>query len=214
MTLRLAMVLTMLAAMPAWACVPDAPTEAVAGSDASRAPQIQPGVEDVVGRPTTIPGGMGGSVNIPQGGQQQNGPQGATTQDLTFSGASGTAQGTVTNNPNGSITITPDSTADFSAGRFDNGQEGRDIRPGTGNARTTGGVIELNPPVNSDPDDPNNPVATNDGTGRITFGGTGRVRQAGDVEVNGGSSFVPGSPAIRVDPGRDRLDSNVVYGED
>lgn len=215
MTLRhvIVFLMALVVAVPAWACVPDPPTESVNGADASQASRIIPGVEDVVGRPSSIPSGMGGSQNIGTAGNSNSGTTGGNqTSDLTFTGATGTTQGTAVNNPNGSVTITPNGDTDFTAGTFENGREGRQIAPGTGNGRTSGGTIELNPGNGTDPQ--TNPVVNNDGSGRITFEGTGRVRNATTVEVNGGVAFIPGSPTIKVSPGRDRLDSNVVYGED
>lgn len=212
MTLRLAVLSLLLVAVPAWTCVPDPPTESPQGADAAQASRILQGVEDVAGRPTSIPAGMGGAINIGTNGDPNNPSLNGGTSDLSFTGATGSTQGTAVTNPDGSITITPTGNTDFTEGRFDNGREGRDITPGNGNARTTGGTIELLPKNPSDPNDPG-PVATTSGT-RVDFEGNGKVKNAGNVEVNGGTRFTPGSPSIRVDPGRDRLDSNVVYGED
>lgn len=215
MTLRhvVVLLLALVVAVPAWACVPDPPTEAVEGADALKAGRIDVGVEDVVGRPATIPAGMGGGQALDTSGDSGNNTTGGNqTGNLTFDDATGTTQGAVTDKADGGKTITPSGDTDFSQGTFSNGTQGRQIAPGTGNGRTSGGTIELNP---RDPANPNDqgPLVTTDGTGRITFEGTGRVKDATTIEINGGTSFIPGSPAIRVEEGKPRLDSNVVYGE-
>ena len=158
---------------------------------------------------------MGGGINIGTTGEGQNGATGGgPLGDLTFTEGQGSTTGTVADGPNNTKIITPTTSAgapgtvDFTGGKLGFGPEGRLIGGDAGGSgRSVGGTVTL------DSSDPSTAV-TVDGSGNITFSGKGTVTGATTVDVVGGQPIIPGSPTLHVPCGRDRLDSNLVYGED
>jgi hypothetical protein len=207
------LVIGLLLAVPASACVPQASSETPSGADASQASKIQEILTasggTVSGRPTQIPAGMGGTIPLDNGGQAGNGTTaGNGTKDpVSVTGGQGTAPdgSTVAAGPNGTfiVTIPAGKEGKVKGGIFDNGKEARDGAQGT---LAGGGTIT----TTKDPKpNPNGGFDLEEVT-KVTPG-TGP--DAG-FRTSGGSPVPAGATTgVTVGPGKDLLDANYPYGE-
>lgn len=206
------LVLALVLAVPATACVPQASSETPNGADGTQASGIKPvdsasGVE-VAGRPTTIPAGMGGTINIGNNGTSTGGvSSGAGTKDpVTISGvgeAVAPPGSTISTAPGGGkrVTIPAGKEISIPGGTFDNGKEAREGGQGT---LTGGGTI--------DGDD-----ATQEPDGSVKIKNPKKLNpdpNSGGFTTSGGNPLVPGATTgVTVPDGKDLDDANQRYGE-